>query len=106
MGGPMGPPPFFMSNPDMPPTGPMGFDPSYRGQPMRNMMRPGGMPGGIPGMPGMPGITRGMPPNMQGGMPGGMPGGVPNMPRGMPGIPGGMPGGMVGRGRGMPMDER
>ncbi|CAB4483632.1 uncharacterized protein OCT59_019761 [Rhizophagus irregularis] len=103
MGGPMGPPPFFA---DMPPTGPMGFDPSYRGQPMRNMMRPGGMPGGIPGMPGMPGITRGMPPNMQGGMPGGMPGGVPGMPRGMPGIPGGMPGGMVGRGRGMPMDER
>ena len=94
----MGPPPFFMSNPDMPPTGPMGFDPSYRGQPMRNMMRPGGMPGGMPGMPGMPGITR--------GMPGGMPGGVPGMPRGMPGMPGGMPGGMVGRGRGMPMEER
>ncbi|CAI2165184.1 13716_t:CDS:10 [Funneliformis geosporum] len=106
MGGPMGPPPsFFMSNPDMPPTGPMGFDPSYRGQPMRNMMRPGGMPGsmpgGMPGMPGMPGMARGMPPNMQGGIPGGMP-----MPRGMPGIPGGIPGGMVGRGRGMPMEER
>jgi hypothetical protein len=53
-------------------------------------------------MPGMPGITRSMPPNMQGGIPGGMPG----MPRGMPGMPGGMPGGMVGRGRGMPMEER
>ncbi|CAG8715672.1 6769_t:CDS:2, partial [Racocetra fulgida] len=87
------PPPFFMGNPEMPPTGPMGFDPTYQGgQPMRRMMRPTGMPGGMPGM-----ATR-MPPTMPGGMPGGMPG----MPRGMPG----MPAGMVGRGRGIAMDER
>ncbi|CAG8757586.1 13505_t:CDS:10 [Dentiscutata erythropus] len=87
------PPPFFMGNPEVPPTGPMGFDPTYQGgQPMRRMMRPTGMPGGMPGM-----ATR-MPPTMPGGMSGGMPG----MPRGMPG----MPGGMVGRGRGMSMDER
>ncbi|CAG8665175.1 5324_t:CDS:2, partial [Scutellospora calospora] len=89
----MGPPPFFMGSPEMPPTGPMGFDPTYQGgQPMRNMMRPTGMPGG------MPGIGTRMPPTMPGGMSGGMPGGMPGMPRGMPG-------GMVGRGRGMTMDE-
>ncbi|CAG8723838.1 19151_t:CDS:10, partial [Gigaspora margarita] len=91
------PPPFFMGNPEVPPTGPMGFDPTYQGgQPMRRMMRPTGMPGGMPGM-----ATR-MPPTMPGGMSGGMPGGMPGMPRGMPG----MPAGMVGRGRGMGMDER
>ncbi|CAG8605433.1 7825_t:CDS:2 [Acaulospora colombiana] len=95
----MGPhPPFFMGNPDIPPSGPMGFDHAYRGgQGMRNMnnmgnmIRPTGMPGGMPGM-----ATR-MPPTMPGG---GMPTG------GMPGMPRGMPGGMVGRGRGMAMDER
>ncbi|KAG9287643.1 hypothetical protein G9A89_023993 [Geosiphon pyriformis] len=99
MGGPMGgPPPFFMGNPEMPPTGPMGFDPSFRGgQPMRQMMRNGGMPG----MPGR------MPPGMQGGMGGGIPGGMPGMPgRIPPGMPSGMPGGMMGRGRGMQMEER
>ncbi|CAG8448669.1 667_t:CDS:10 [Acaulospora morrowiae] len=95
----MGPhPPFFMGNPEMPPSGPMGFDPAYRGgQGMRNMnnmgnmMRPTGMPGGMPGM------TNRMPPTMPGG---GMPSG------GMPGMPRGMPGGMVGRGRGMAIEER
>ncbi|CAG8552292.1 6015_t:CDS:10 [Ambispora leptoticha] len=96
IGGPIGaPPPFFMGNPEMPPTGPMGYDPSFRGgQPMRQMMRSGGMPG----MPSR--IPPGMPSAMSGGMPGGMPGRIP------PGMPSGMAGAMMSRGRGMPMEDR
>ncbi|CAG8507986.1 4514_t:CDS:10 [Ambispora gerdemannii] len=95
IGGPIGAPPFFMGNPEMPPTGPMGYDPSFRGgQPMRQMMRSGGMPG----MPSR--IPPGMPNAMSGGIPGGMPGRIP------PGMPSGMAGAMMSRGRGIPMEDR
>ncbi|CAG8592478.1 9293_t:CDS:10 [Diversispora eburnea] len=99
----MGPlPSFFMGNPEMPPSGPMGFDPSYRNnQAIRNMNNIGNM--GNMMRPNMPGMTNRMPPSMTGNIPGGMTSG---MTGGMPGMSRGMPGGMVGRGRGMTMDER
>ena len=51
----------------------------------------GGLPGGLPGMPGggMPGMPGGMP---GGAATSGAPAGMPTMPGGMPGMPGAMPG--------------
>lgn len=99
-GGPIGhPPPFFMGNAEIPPSGPMGFDHNYRGgQPMRTMLHPTGIAGGLPN--NMTGNISGNIPNMPGRiptMPSSMPSGIPGMQRVISGMSGNITGNMVGR---------